>query len=146
MNKNDLLDNLTKNLKRNCQVNKLIYGGQKTPLFEVINKNKKVYFIIFEAGVKKDVKDPTVIWHRINKEILDIIDFDNTFVIIIDFKPFDLIKPKFVLAKLNKTNYFSHGNDSSFHFYRQDYGGFFNTSDFEDLIKKISLEYKDGNK
>jgi len=134
MEKNILLNDLVINLERNYKVNKLICGGKKTPLFEVINGNKKKYFAIYEAGIKKDVKDLTLIWHRVNKEILEQIDFDNTFFIIIDFSE---LRPRFILVKLNKTNYNSHGNDRSFHFYRNDYGGFFNTNNFFELLEQI---------
>ncbi|MCX6746651.1 MAG: hypothetical protein NTU63_00780 [Candidatus Pacearchaeota archaeon] len=144
MEKNTLFNDLVTNLERNYKVNKLIYGGRKTPLFELMKGDKKIYFVIFEAGTKRDVKDSTLIWHRVNKEILEKIDFNNTFFIIIDFNE---LKPRFILGKLNETNYNSHGNDCSFHFYRNDYGRFFNTNNFSELLEKIKrLIIEEGKK
>ena len=107
---------------------------RSNPQFSITKKNKKIYLMICEVGIKP-AKYPQIIFCGISPKIQKVSEFDNLFVIIIDYQPSNI---KFILTKVDQTNYRRNKTDNIiFNFNRPNYGGFFNTEDIKELIKEI---------
>lgn len=135
MDKFELLDKITEDLKKKEYKSKTILKESKSnPLFEISKENKKVCLTICEVGIKP-AKYPEIVFCGVSPKIQGLIDLEKTFVIIIDYQPSKL---KFILAKLDKTNYRRNRIDYLiFHFHRPRYSNFFNTENLHELMNKI---------
>jgi len=135
MNKFQLLSKTTGNLKKKGYKIKITLNEPRSnPLFEVSKGDKKIYIVICEAGIKT-TKYPKIVFCGISPKIQSLIEIEKVYEIIIDFQP---SKPRFILVKLDSTNYRRNKIDYIiYNLNRPDYSDFFNTENIQELINEI---------